>query len=44
MAIENAGYQTEIPIVVTNTANFVDFELMANGTIETMEPVLKVQI
>lgn len=44
MAIENAGYQTEIPIVVTNTANFVDFKLMANGTIETMEPVLKVQI
>lgn len=44
MAIENAGYQTEIPIVVTNTANFVDFKLMANGTTETMEPVLKVQI
>ena len=42
--IEEKGYITQIPIVVTNTANFSTITLMNQGEITVNQPVLKVEI
>ena len=42
--IEEKGYITQIPIVVTNTANFSTITLMNQGEITANQPVLKVEI
>lgn len=44
LAIENSGYQTEIPIIVTNSANFSEFNVITTDKVETMEPIMKVEI
>ncbi|GMA47578.1 beta-glucoside-specific PTS transporter subunit IIABC [Tetragenococcus muriaticus] len=42
--IREAGYTTQIPVVVTNTLQYSEFELLNEGETSTEDPVLKVEV
>ncbi|MDD2970806.1 MAG: PTS glucose transporter subunit IIA [Lachnospiraceae bacterium] len=41
--IKAAGYDTTIPVVVCNTADFADVQSVAEGTVTTAQDVIKIQ-
>lgn len=42
--LKNAGYETQIPVIVTNTANFTAIDLLKTGEQVVQEEILKVNV
>ncbi|CAM4077146.1 beta-glucoside-specific PTS transporter subunit IIABC [Streptococcus penaeicida] len=41
--IENKGYNSQIPVIITNSANYSNIELVSESQVESLETVAKVE-